>query len=118
MRESRDAAADPRARLFVIFIDTYHLHWTSSFKAHNAFVEMLGQSMGEHDLVGVMTPEMSAASVTFGRRTTVIEEILQRHFDLSRSPDSLDLDEDEMVPRLLRARTVRVEAMIRGATRR
>jgi VWFA-related protein len=95
--ESRAAAADPRARLFIIFIDTYHLRWTSTVKAHNAFVEMLGQSMGEHDLVGVMTPEMSAASVTFGRRTTVIEEILQRHFDLSRTPDSLDLDpEDRM----------------------
>jgi VWFA-related protein len=58
---------------------------------------MLGQGMGEHDLVGVMTPEMSAASVTFGRRTSVIEETLQRHFDLSRTPDALDLDpEDRM----------------------
>ena len=60
----------------------------ASYKAHLAFVEMLGQGMGEHDLVGVMTPEMSAASVTFGRRTTVIEEVLQRHFDLSRTPDA------------------------------
>jgi VWFA-related protein len=95
--ESRAAAADPRARLFIIFVDTYHIHWTSSYKAHHAFVEMLGQGMGEHDLVGVMTPEMSAASVTFGRRTTVIEEVLQRHFELSRSPDAIDLDpEDRM----------------------
>ena len=95
--ESRAAAADPRARLFIIFVDTYHIHWTSSYKAHHAFVEMLGQGMGEHDLVGVMTPEMSAASVMFGRRTTVIEEMLQRHFDLSRTPDALDLDpEDRM----------------------
>ena len=95
--ESRAAAADPRARLFIIFIDTYHLHWSSSYKAHNAFVEMLGQSMGEYDLVGVMTPEMSAASVTFGRRTTIIEEILQRHFDLSRSRDSEALDEEDNI---------------------
>jgi VWFA-related protein len=95
--ESRAAAADPRARLFIIFIDTYHLRWTSTYKAHNAFVEMLGQSMGEYDLVGVMTPEMSAAAVTFGRRTTVIEEILQRHFDLSRSRDSQDLDEQDNI---------------------
>ena len=58
--------------------------------AHLAFVEMLGQGMGEHDLVGVMTPEMSAASMTFGRRTSVIEEVLQRHFDLSRSPDAIE----------------------------
>ena len=101
--ESRAAAADPRARLFIIFVDTYHIHWTSSFKAHLAFVEMLGQGMGEHDLVGVMTPEMSAASVTFGRRTTVIEEVLRRHFDLSRTPDAIDLDpEDRHVLRLLR----------------
>ncbi len=95
LAESRAAAADPRARLFIIFIDTYHLRWTSTFKAHHAFVEMLGQSMGEHDLVGVMTPEMSAASVTFGRRTTVVEEILQRHFDLSRSRESEALDEED-----------------------
>jgi VWFA-related protein len=93
--ESRAAAADPSARLFVIFIDTYHLRWTSTINAHNAFVEMLGQSMGERDLVGVMTPEMSAAAVTFGRRTTVVEEILQRHFELSRSRDSEALDEED-----------------------
>ncbi len=58
---------------------------------------MLGQSMGEHDLVGVMTPEMSAASVTFGRRTTVVEEILQRHFELSRSRDMEALDEEDNI---------------------
>ncbi len=93
--ESRAAAADPRARLFIIFVDTYHIHWTSSYQAHHAFVEMLGQGMGEHDLVGVMTPEMSAASVTFGRRTSVVEEVLQRHFALSRSRDSLAVDEED-----------------------
>jgi VWFA-related protein len=95
VRESWDAAADPRARLFVIFVDTYHTHWTSTYKAHIAFVEMLGQSMGEHDVVGVMTPEMSAAAVTFGRRTTVIEETLQRHFELSRTPDTMDYDDED-----------------------
>jgi VWFA-related protein len=93
-QQSFDAATDPRARLFVIFIDTYHLHWTSGFRAHQAFVQMLGQNIGERDLVAVMTPEMSAASIAFGRRTQVIEDLLQRHFDTTRTLNPLDEDDN------------------------
>ena len=46
-------------------------------------------------VVAIMTPEMSAASITFGRRTAVIEEVLQRHFDITRSGSGVNLDEDD-----------------------
>jgi VWFA-related protein len=95
VQQSLDAATDPRARLFVIFIDTYHLQWTSSYRAYLAFADMLGRQVGERDLVALMTPEMSAASITFGRRTAVIEEVLQRHFDIARSGSGVNLDEDD-----------------------
>jgi VWFA-related protein len=95
VQQSLDAATDPRARLFVVFVDTYHLQWTSGYRAYLAFADMLGRQIGERDLVALMTPEMSAASITFGRRTAVIEEVLQRHFDITRSGNGVYLDEDD-----------------------
>jgi VWFA-related protein len=95
VQQAMDAATDPRARLFVIFIDTYHLQWTSGYRAYMAFADMLGRQIGERDLVALMTPEMSAASITFGRKTAVIEEVLQRHFDITRSGSGVNLDEDD-----------------------
>ena len=95
VQQSLDAALDPRARLFVIFIDTYHLQWTSGYRAYLAFADMLGRQIGERDLVALMTPEMSAASITFGRKTAVIEEVLRRHFDITRSGSGVNLDEDD-----------------------
>jgi VWFA-related protein len=93
--QSLAAAADPRARLFVIFLDTYHLKWTSGFYAYQAFARMLIHSLGEHDVIAVMTPEMSATALAFGRRVSVIEEVLQRHFDISRSGERAVLDPDD-----------------------
>ncbi len=111
VQQALDAAADPRARLFVIFIDTYHLHWTSGYRAYLAFADMLGRQIGERDLVAIMTPEMSAASITFGRRTAVIEEVLQRHFDITRSGSGAEPGRGrQLVHRLLRRKErVRVQ---------
>jgi len=36
--------------------------------------------IGEDDLVGVMTPEMSAGGITFARRTTTVEGMLSRYW--------------------------------------
>jgi VWFA-related protein len=94
-QQALDAALDPRARLFVIFIDTYHLQWTSGYRAYLAFADMLGRQIGERDMVALMTPEMSVTALTFGRRTKVIEEVLQRHFDITRSGNGVNLDDDD-----------------------
>jgi VWFA-related protein len=73
----RDAATDPNARLFTLFFDTLHVSLNGSYHAQNAVVGTLDKVIGQDDLVGVMTPEMSPTNITFGRRTTSIERFVR-----------------------------------------
>ncbi len=79
-REANALAADPRNRVFVLFLDTYHVERGSSRNVRDALVRTLDRIIGPDDLVGVMTPEMSATDLALGRRTTTIEGMLSRHW--------------------------------------
>ena len=78
--ESRSMAENPRARLFVVFLDTYHVDIAASHNIRRPLVEALDRVIGQDDLVGVMTPEMSARDITFARRTTTIDGFLTRYW--------------------------------------
>ena len=73
---SREAAADPRARVFVIFLDTYHTQLSGSANVRKPLVNFLDRVLGPDDLVALMTPEMGASDIALGRKTTVIKDIL------------------------------------------
>jgi VWFA-related protein len=75
---SRAMLADPRARVFVLFLDTLHVEQSASRTIRKPLVEMLQSVIGPDDLVAVMTPFTSAADVTFARRTTILEGLLER----------------------------------------
>ncbi len=70
-------AADPEARLFVMFMDVWHVHLEGSYNVQNPVVNLLDRVIGQDDMVAVMTPEMSARALTFARRTTTIEGIFR-----------------------------------------
>ena len=53
-------AQSSRARLFVLFLDTYHVEVDGSHNIRKPLVDALDELIGPDDLVGVMTPEMSA----------------------------------------------------------
>ena len=80
LAESRQAVADARARVFVLFLDVYHVEVEGSHNIRKPLVEALDRIIGEDDLVAVMTPEMSARDVTFARRTTTINGMLERYW--------------------------------------
>ena len=77
--ESRAMVENSRARVFVLFLDLNHVEPEASRNIRTPLVNALNRLIGPDDLVAVMTPEMSAADVTFARRTTTIEGILERH---------------------------------------
>ena len=87
-------AADPRRRVFVVFLDTEHVDVSGSHAIREPLIEMMTRVIGADDLVGVMTPEMSADQITFGRRTEVIEQGLRTHWFWGRR-DTILLDERE-----------------------
>ena len=76
--EANQMAADPKARLFVLFLDTYHVEREGAHDVRQPLAHLLDRIIGQDDLVGVMTPEMSAGNVTFARRTGTIEDVLTR----------------------------------------
>jgi VWFA-related protein len=95
VRESRAMAEQSKARLFVLFLDTYHVDIGASHAIRKPLVEALDRVIGQDDLVAVMTPQMSAADITFARRTTTIDGILTRYWhwgerDSAQPPDPQD----------------------------
>lgn len=75
-REMRDRLASPDTRAFVLFLDTLHVQVEGSYRAQNPIAALLDRVIGADDLVGVMTPEISARNVTYSPRTTSIDRLL------------------------------------------
>lgn len=80
LRASREAAADSRARVFVIFLDTYHTQLEGSANVRRPLVRFLERVLGPDDLVALMTPEMSSRDITLGRKTNIIANILSEEW--------------------------------------
>jgi VWFA-related protein len=87
-------AADPRRRVFVVYLDTEHVPFEGSHAIKEPLIELMQNVMSEDDLVAIMTPEMSPSHLTFGRRTQVIEEGLRKNWVWGRR-DSIMRDERE-----------------------
>jgi VWFA-related protein len=75
--ESRQMAAEADARVFVLFMDIWHVQIEGSYRAQTPVLTLLNRVIGQDDLVGVMTPEMSARNLTLARRTVTLEGILR-----------------------------------------
>jgi VWFA-related protein len=76
IRASRQAAADPRARVFVIFFDTLNVDDQTPDRVRTPLREFLDEALGPDDLVAVMAPGMSASNLAFTRRTTILDALL------------------------------------------
>jgi VWFA-related protein len=79
--ESRAMLENSRARVFVLFLDPGHVDVASSHNIRRSLVETLNRMIGPDDLVGVMTPEMSARDVTLARKTGTIEGFLTKYWN-------------------------------------
>jgi VWFA-related protein len=79
--ESREMARDPEARLFVVFMDIFHVQLEGSYHAKAPMMALLSRVIGQDDLIGVMTPDMSARQMTLARRPEAIEGIFRDYWD-------------------------------------
>ena len=80
VRESLAMAQNSRARLVVLFLDTYHVEVDGSRRIRKPLVDALDKLIGPEDLVAVMTPEMSPNDITFARKTTTVDGFLTRYW--------------------------------------
>ena len=82
--QSREMVAESKARLFVLFLDTYHISRDGAINSRAALTRFLYQALGPDDLIAVTTPELPVGAITFARRTESIEAMLERYWRWSR----------------------------------
>ena len=95
VEQSRQMAAEARARVFVIFLDTYHTTIEGSSNMRLPLIKFLDRLVGPDDMVALMTPEMGASEITLGRKTTVISNIMQTQWMWGRRGRTVDDDPKE-----------------------
>jgi VWFA-related protein len=78
--EMRSRLAQPDARAFVLFLDTLHVQLEGSSRSASPVGALLDRVVGPDDLVGVMTPEMSARNMTFSPRTVPIADMMRANW--------------------------------------
>jgi len=96
VRGAEQMAANPRNRVFVFFLDVPHVDVTGSYHIKEPLIRLMDRILGPDDLVAVMTPEMSAAQVTFGRKTEVIAEMLRDKWTWGARHSIVPMDQREM----------------------
>ena len=74
---SRQLVANPRNRVFVLFLDTPHVSMEASRRAREPVIRMIDRVLGPDDLIGIMTPRMAAADVVLARKTAVVADGLR-----------------------------------------
>jgi VWFA-related protein len=92
--QSRQAIQDPRARVFVLFLDPAHVEQGTSRSISRTLVNALNRLIGPDDYVGVMVPPMKLRDVTFARRTVAIENLLRNDW-WGKRDSILPNDKDE-----------------------
>jgi VWFA-related protein len=93
--QSRQALENPRARVFVVFLDVNHVSVEGSHAIRKPLVDALNRLIGPDDLVAVMTPEMAAGDLAFARKTTTIEGFLTRYWTWGERDQLISRDPQE-----------------------
>ncbi len=78
--ESWAIAADPKNRVFVIYLDSLHVTVEGSRAIRRPLIDTLNSLIAPNDLFGVMTPNLQARHLSLGRKTQGLEEQLTRYW--------------------------------------
>ena len=96
VRGGEQQAANPRNRVFVFFLDIPHVSVEGSHRIKEPLIRLMDRALGPDDLVAVMTPQMSAAQITFGGKTEVIADMLRDRWTWGMRRSILPVDEREI----------------------
>jgi VWFA-related protein len=70
--EMRQMMANPRNRIFILFLDIQHVSVEGAWHAREPLIRLVDRMLGPDDLVGIMTTRMSAADLVLARKTQVM----------------------------------------------
>lgn len=80
-RDGLALARDPRYRVFVLYLDAYHVDFGGSHRSRVPISETLDRMIGPRDLFGVLTPAQTVKDLMLGQLTQTIQEQLAKHGD-------------------------------------
>jgi VWFA-related protein len=93
--EGNRLAADPRNRVFVVFLDRFHGSLYGSTAMRQPLVTMLHRMLAPNDLFGVATYLTRGQDLVLGRQTETIEDQLERHWQWGYVEGAIDLQPEE-----------------------
>ena len=79
-REGEALAKDPRARVFVVVLDKWHVETLGGAQIRRPLIEMLDRLIGPRDVFGVITPQLRPSDLILGRKTITVTDMLQRYW--------------------------------------
>lgn len=79
-REGEALAKDPRARVFVVVLDRWHVEVLGGAQIRRPLIEMLDRLIGPRDVFGVITPQMRPSDLILGRKTITAADMLERYW--------------------------------------
>ena len=82
-------AETTKGRIFVIFLDKYFVNLYGSHDIRRPLVNFLNRLLGPDDMFAVMTPDMSAADLSFARKTGTVEDNLRRFWFWGQKDDNI-----------------------------
>ena len=93
-RDMLQRLADPRSRVFVLFLDSYHLKFHDAARLRTPIVRTIDDMLAPTDLFAVMTPIMDSHRLAFGRKTITVAEDIEREWPVD-VVDQKQLDVEE-----------------------
>jgi VWFA-related protein len=78
-RGGLELARDPKYRVFVVYLDAFHVDLSGSNRASRPIADLLNRMIGTRDLFGVLTPVQSVKDLMLGQLTQTIDEQLAKY---------------------------------------
>ena len=96
-RDGFEMAADPKYRVFVLYLDAWHVDFAGGHRVALPIIDLLNRMMGPQDLFGVMTPYLTIKDLLLGQSTLSIQEQLEKYpywgiASKNPLPEELELD--------------------------
>jgi VWFA-related protein len=88
-------AGSSRSRVFVVFVDTYNTDIEASSNLRLPLIRFLDRVLGPEDMVALTTPDLVSGQMVFGRKATVISNIMQGEWAWSRGGRAERRDEKD-----------------------
>lgn len=93
--EGNELAADPKNRLFVVFLDQMGVSVEGAYRARKPLLEMLNRVMAPNDLFGVMTQKMRPRDLVFGRKLLTADETLAKYWPWGERESIINQPDEE-----------------------